>query len=63
MEAVIVRVMKSRKTLEHNQLVMETTRHLASRFSPTPLLIKVWECFTGKNRSDDRPKEGGGGVL
>eukprot|EP00930_Biecheleria_cincta_P040180 TRINITY_DN27551_c0_g1_i1.p1 TRINITY_DN27551_c0_g1~~TRINITY_DN27551_c0_g1_i1.p1 ORF type:complete len:788 (-),score=181.16 TRINITY_DN27551_c0_g1_i1:93-2456(-) len=39
-EAVIVRVMKSRKTLEHNQLVMEVTRHLTSRFQPAPTLIK-----------------------
>merc|ERR1739848_362098 len=39
-EAVIVRVMKSRKTLEHNQLVMEGTRHLSSRFLPSPTLIK-----------------------
>jgi cullin 3 len=39
-EAVIVRIMKSRKTLDHNSLLMEVTRHLASRFNPTPLLIK-----------------------
>lgn len=39
-EAVIVRIMKSRKQLEHNQLVMEVTRHLTSRFQPSPTLIK-----------------------
>merc|ERR1719220_2584251 len=39
-EAVVVRIMKSRKTLEHNQLVMEVTRHLTSRFQPSPTLIK-----------------------
>jgi len=39
-EAVIVRIMKSRKTLEHNQLVIEVTRHLTGRFHPTPVLIK-----------------------
>lgn len=39
-EAVIVRIMKSRKTLEHNQLMMEVTRHLTSRFQPAPTLIK-----------------------
>ncbi|CAK9101449.1 Cullin-3 (CUL-3) (Cullin-C) [Durusdinium trenchii] len=39
-EAVVVRVMKSRKTLEHNQLVMEVTRHLTARFQPSPTLIK-----------------------
>lgn len=39
-EAVIVRVMKSRKQLEHNQLVVEVTKHLQNRFAPTPQLIK-----------------------
>merc|ERR1719190_41100 len=39
-EAVIVRIMKTRKTLDHNQLVMEVTRHLTSRFQPSPTLIK-----------------------
>eukprot|EP00406_Dinophysis_acuminata_P006786 CAMPEP_0179220922 /NCGR_PEP_ID=MMETSP0797-20121207/5897_1 /TAXON_ID=47934 /ORGANISM="Dinophysis acuminata, Strain DAEP01" /LENGTH=750 /DNA_ID=CAMNT_0020927633 /DNA_START=123 /DNA_END=2375 /DNA_ORIENTATION=- len=39
-EAVVVRIMKSRKTLEHNQLVMEVTRLLTSRFQPSPTLIK-----------------------
>merc|ERR1711972_761041 len=39
-EAVIVRIMKSRKTLEHNQLVMEVTRQLTLRFQPSPVLIK-----------------------
>eukprot|EP00396_MALV-II-16_sp_LP-1_P000150 gene150-325_t len=39
-EATIVRIMKSRRTLEHNQLMVEVTKHLQSRFSPTPQLIK-----------------------
>ena len=39
-EAVIVRIMKSRKTLDHIQLLVEVTRHLTARFQPTPLLIK-----------------------
>ncbi len=39
-EAIIVRVMKSRKTLDHNQLIVEVTKHLANRFAPTPGLVK-----------------------
>jgi cullin 3 len=39
-EAVIVRIMKSRKTLEHNQLIIEVTKHLQHRFAPTVQLIK-----------------------
>jgi len=39
-EAVVVRVMKSRKTLEHNNLVLEVTKMLAGRFHPSPQLIK-----------------------
>jgi len=40
-EAVIVRVMKSRKELEHNQLVMEVTRLLSNRFQPSVQMIKM----------------------
>lgn len=39
-EAAIVRIMKARKTLSHNELVMETTRQLAMRFTPNPQFIK-----------------------
>uniref|UniRef100_A0A5K3EIC7 CULLIN_2 domain-containing protein n=1 Tax=Mesocestoides corti TaxID=53468 RepID=A0A5K3EIC7_MESCO len=39
-EATIVRVMKTRKTLEHNQLLAEVIEHLKSRFRPTPMAIK-----------------------
>jgi cullin 3 len=35
-EAAVVRIMKSRKVLSHNELVMETTRQLAGRFVPNP---------------------------
>ena len=39
-EAAIVRVMKSRKVLQHNDIVAEVTRQLSSRFNPSPILIK-----------------------
>ena len=39
-EACIVRVMKSRKTLPHNDLVHEVVQQLLPRFQPTPALIK-----------------------
>jgi cullin 3 len=39
-EAAIVRVMKSRKMLNHNNIVTEVTRQLAARFNPSPVDIK-----------------------
>eukprot|EP00276_Gloeochaete_wittrockiana_P009950 CAMPEP_0184657638 /NCGR_PEP_ID=MMETSP0308-20130426/20785_1 /TAXON_ID=38269 /ORGANISM="Gloeochaete witrockiana, Strain SAG 46.84" /LENGTH=732 /DNA_ID=CAMNT_0027095707 /DNA_START=65 /DNA_END=2263 /DNA_ORIENTATION=- len=39
-EAAIVRVMKSRKTMEHNNLISEVTKQLSSRFLPNPTVIK-----------------------
>ena len=39
-DASIVRIMKSRRTLEHTQLVVETTRQLTQRFQPDPQIIK-----------------------
>ena len=39
-EAAVVRIMKSRKTLEHNALVAEVTQQLAHRFQATPPFIK-----------------------
>jgi len=39
-EACVVRIMKSRKTLNHNQLVTEVVEQLAKRFQPSPVVIK-----------------------
>jgi cullin 3 len=39
-EAAIVRVMKSRKVLDHNTVITEVTRQLAARFVPNPAVIK-----------------------
>ena len=39
-EAAIVRIMKSRKTLDHPNLVAEVTRQLISRFAPNPQDVK-----------------------
>ncbi|KAL9657721.1 hypothetical protein ABK040_005072 [Willaertia magna] len=39
-DAVIVRIMKARKVLNHRELVLETTKQLQQRFMPAPNLIK-----------------------
>lgn len=39
-EAAIVRIMKSRKTLEHSILIAECIKQLQSRFLPSPQIIK-----------------------
>ncbi|CAM9019709.1 unnamed protein product [Wickerhamomyces anomalus] len=39
LDAAIVRIMKSRKTLRHNELIVETVKQI-SRFKPSPQLIK-----------------------
>merc|ERR1712088_635073 len=39
-EACIVRIMKSRKQLQHNQLVTEVVEQLNKRFQPSPAIIK-----------------------
>ncbi|CAO2829606.1 unnamed protein product [Amaranthus hypochondriacus] len=39
-EAAIVRTMKSRKVLDHNNIIAEVTKQLQSRFLPNPVEIK-----------------------
>jgi cullin 3 len=40
MDACIVRIMKTRKTLRHPQLVSECVQQLKARFTPQPSLVK-----------------------
>ncbi|XP_068169694.1 cullin-3-like, partial [Antennarius striatus] len=39
-EAVIVRIMKARKKMQHKDLVREVTQWLSARFLPSPVVIK-----------------------
>lgn len=39
-QACIVRIMKDKKVLAHNELVNEVIRQLMGRFTPTPAIIK-----------------------
>eukprot|EP00958_Prasinococcus_capsulatus_P021842 scaffold3020_cov342-Prasinococcus_capsulatus_cf.AAC.9 len=43
-EAAIVRIMKSRRLLDHNGIVSEVTKQLASRFMPNPGMIRSLPC-------------------
>jgi cullin 3 len=40
-DAAVVRIMKARKTLEHQSLVAETSHQLSARFTPKPQDIKA----------------------
>jgi cullin 3 len=39
-EAAIVRIMKSKRQLDHNNLIVEITKHLENRFVPSVQVIK-----------------------
>ena len=39
-DAALVRVMKSRKEMDHNALIAEVTSQLSARFLPSPNVIK-----------------------
>ncbi|XP_022774482.1 cullin-3A-like [Durio zibethinus] len=39
-EAAIVRIMKARRVLDHNNIIAEVTKQLQSRFLPNPVVIK-----------------------
>ena len=39
-DAAIVRIMKSRKRLDHASLIVESTKHLSTKFMPDPQMIK-----------------------
>jgi len=39
-EAAVVRIMKSRRVLDHNSIVAEVTKQLQARFLPNPVVIK-----------------------
>ncbi|ETW10182.1 hypothetical protein H310_00552 [Aphanomyces invadans] len=59
-EAAIVRIMKTRKSMQHNNLMTEVTRQLTTRFVPTPQMIKrrieslIEREYLTRNQSDRR---------
>lgn len=40
-DGALMKVMKSRRLLEYNQLIIETTKLLSLRFKPNPMQIKL----------------------
>ena len=44
-DAAIVRIMKTRKTMQHNNLIAEVTRQVGNRFTASPQMIK--KCVEG----------------
>eukprot|EP00850_Spirogloea_muscicola_P011412 SM000070S21378 [mRNA] locus=s70:663661:664521:- [translate_table: standard] len=57
-EAAIVRIMKSRRVLDHNNIISEVTKQLQARFMPNPAVIKkrieslIEREFLERDRSD-----------
>eukprot|EP00607_Mallomonas_marina_P008660 CAMPEP_0182424868 /NCGR_PEP_ID=MMETSP1167-20130531/11130_1 /TAXON_ID=2988 /ORGANISM="Mallomonas Sp, Strain CCMP3275" /LENGTH=285 /DNA_ID=CAMNT_0024605005 /DNA_START=1355 /DNA_END=2212 /DNA_ORIENTATION=- len=39
-DAAVVRIMKARKTLSHNDLLAEASKQLSFRFTPSPVMVK-----------------------
>jgi len=59
-EAAIVRIMKARRVLDHNNVITEVTKQLTTRFLPNPAMIKkrieslIEREFLERDRTDRR---------
>ncbi|GFH23832.1 CULLIN_2 domain-containing protein [Haematococcus lacustris] len=68
-EAAIVRIMKARKTLDHNSIITEVTRQLSGRFLPNPAVIKkrieslIEREFLARDEDDRRIRAASGGGI